>query len=66
MTAINLTELEQRGLNIADAARLTGIPYARLWRASTGGLQKGFTRAEQDSLNRLMADNERRRTAIPA
>ena len=54
MTTINLAEQVQRR-ELADIARESQIPYARLWRASTGGLIKGLTRLELERLNATLA-----------
>jgi hypothetical protein len=55
MTTISLDELERRGLNIADVARESEIPYARLWRSATGGLMKGLRPPEVQRLNEVLA-----------
>lgn len=54
MTTLNLAELVERG-ELAAVAREAEIPYARLWRAGTGGLIKGLKREELERLNHALS-----------
>lgn len=53
---ITLDQFAQRGLTIADAARLSGVAYHRVWKMATGGLSRGLEPEEERRLQRLLAE----------